>query len=263
MHILPVSVGLGLFLATAPVAIGQTVEPLEVRGLGSGTYTRDGKLHLPAGASGKVPAVLFTPGTDGVDQRFDYHRPGLLKAGIAVFEIDTKTGIFTGERDRPKNEFFEPIAFGALKALQSHPRIDAARIGVMGWSAGATTSISVGHRHVANHYLKSDEPRFAAHVGMYGGCSMSRGLLLTGAPVLVLQGKLDTHVRYERCVTFKQSFSNVAFFLYPDIHHGFDKEGINRTTGGRTMRWNKEAAEDARARVLAFFVEVLKPRPAN
>ena len=247
----------GLKCAVADEAV--PFETLQVRAL-KGDFVRDGKLYLPAHAGAKVPVVLFLPGTDGVDQRFDFHRPGLLAAGIGVFEIDTKTGIFTGEKDRPENAFFEPIAFGALKALQAHPRIDPARIGAMGWSAGATVSVSVGYRSAVGKYLVSGEPPFAAHVGLYGGCTQQR-VALTGAPILVLQGTVDTHVPVARCRTFAKNFSAgpVSYVEYPDVHHGFDKEGIDRDLNGRIMRWNPDAAVDARARVLAFFIKALKP----
>ena len=226
------------------------------------TFARDGKLHIPRTAETRFPVVAFFPGTDGVDQRFDFHRDGLLNAGIGVFEIDTKTGIFTGEKDRPENDFFEPIAFGVLKALQAHPRVDPTRVAAMGWSAGATYAVSVGHASVADKYLDRATPRFAAHVGFYGGCTSKR-IVLTAAPVLVLQGKADTHVPYARCEDFHRNFPNqVILTLYPDVHHGFDKEGVNWTRGNRSMQWNRPAAEDARAKALSFLVKVLKPRIA-
>ena len=112
-----------LILAFGTGASANATENIPVKSL-AGDFARDGTLHFPEGIDGKVPAVVFIPGTDGVDQRFDFHRPGLLSAGIAVLEIDTKTRVFTSEKDRPKNEFVEPIALGALKALQGHPRID-------------------------------------------------------------------------------------------------------------------------------------------
>ena len=120
-----------LILAFGAGASANATENIPVKSW-AGDFARDGAFHLPEGIEGKVPAAAFMRGTDGVDQRFDFHRPGLLSAGIAVFEIDTKTGIFTSEKDRPKNEFFEPIALGALKALQAHSRIDPTRIAAVG-----------------------------------------------------------------------------------------------------------------------------------
>ena len=92
---------------------------------------------------------------------------------------------------------------------------------------------------------------------------MPKTKLLTGAPILILQGTADTHVSYRRCDTFKSTFSNAAVFYYKDVHHGFDKEGIDRTNGNRIMRWNQTAAEDARARVAAFFAKELRATPRS
>ena len=133
----------------------------------------------------------------------------------------------------------------------------------MGWSAGATPAVSTAQTAVANHYLRQGEHRFAAHVGFYGGCTQ-QNFQFTGAPILVLQGAADTHVPYARCEAFKKNFlSMVTNVLYPGVHHGFDKGGVNWTSDGRSMQWNKDAAEDARALVLAFLVKVLKPQPAK
>jgi dienelactone hydrolase len=251
------------FFACVP-AFAQPTASVETVQVSSSTanFVRNGRLFLPDDGGTKVPVVLFLPGTDGMDQRLDFYRPELLNAGIGVLEIDTKTGVFTNRSDRPRNDYFESIAFGALTALQANPRVDPAHIGVMGWSAGATASVGTAWAGAANAFLRPDQPRFAAHVGLYGGCTQ-QVVELTGAPILVLQGAADTDVPAARCRAFSKDFPNLVTYVeYPGVYHEFDKSGrdiVDRD--GNILRWNKPAAEDARARVLAFFVNVLKPQP--
>ena len=92
-----------------------------------------------------------------------------------------------------------------------------------------------------------------------GGCTSRSNTRLDGAPILVLQGTEDTHVPVSRCYAFEKLFRNVEFVAYPGVHHQFDKEGKDLVArDGRIMRWNQAAAEDARRRVTAFLVRVLK-----
>jgi len=74
-----------------------------------------------------------------------------------------------------------------------------------------------------------------------------------------LQGTDDTLVPVERCVTFQKQFRNVEFVAYKGVHHEFDKEGANVVErNGDILRWNQEAAEDARNRIRTFLVKSLK-----
>jgi len=43
----------------------------------------------------------------------------------------------------------------------------------------------------------------------------------------------------------------------PDVHHGFDKQGVDQDRNGTIMRWHKDSAIDARRRVVKFLVETL------
>src|ERR1035437_7406291 len=81
-------------------------------------YKVSGTLYLPENASSPVPAILLIHGTMGIDQRGELYRQPLLDAGIGIFEVDFKTGIFHGAMDRPNPDTFLPLAFAALKELR-------------------------------------------------------------------------------------------------------------------------------------------------
>jgi dienelactone hydrolase len=220
---------------------------------------RTGLLHLPPDRPGPFPVVVMLPGSAGVDQRQDFHRTQLLQAGIGTFVIDTKCGIYKESGNRPPHRLFLPIGFEALRVLRARPEVDKNRIAVLGWSFGGTLSLRLAHVRYTSQWLRHGERGFAAHVGLYGGCTSRQSVVLENVPVLVLIGRADTYTDPNRCSHFKDMYSNVSVVEYPDVHHGFDKEDVDQTRRGRIMRWHRNAAVDARRRVVRFFVETLRP----
>jgi len=239
---------------TAGVRVSAETITFSVPAMGDKTF--QATLDLPTGRT-PAPVVVMLPGTDGVDQRQDFHRKSLLAAGIGTFVIDTKTGHFTSRRNRPSATTMVPVGFEALRLLRGRHDVDAGKIAVMGWSFGGTISLRLAHVGNAPDWLNG-KPGFAAHVGLYGGCTSRRSVYLQKVPILILIGTQDTHTDPDRCKTFEHLFSNVTVVTYPGAHHGFDKEGVNRERKGRIMRWNEDAALDARTRVTAFFTKVFQ-----
>ena len=212
--------------------------------------------------------VVIVHGTAGVDSRYAFHRPALLDAGIGTFEVDFKTNVFTSPSDRPPMATFNPWAFGALMALRAHPRVDAKRIAIMGFSLGGHLSVSVASRIVVTRWLAPDQPGFAAHVGFYPACKWLEQNFdvtgSTGAPILILCGEKDAWGDGEACQSFGDWLNEaqpgvVSLTMYPDVHHGFDRQGSwqgyapyakNRTG---ILQWDAEAANDSRDRAVSFL----------
>ncbi len=219
-----------------------------------------GKLFLPNGASARVPVLIMVPGTDGVDERQDFYRPALMAAGIGTLELDTKTGVFTSEKDRPDASVFVPVVFSALRTLRAVPAVDPDRIAILGWSAGGTVSMRAAWGRSRREWLASDERGFAAYIGVYGvygGCS--RNSDFANVPILILVGDKDTYGAGRYCGELARDNRQVALTIYPGAHHGFDKPRVNKRTGGdRVMIWNEAAALDARRRVVEFLSAVFR-----
>lgn len=233
--------------------------PLVAHGASSerGVITVDGKrygteLHLPK-AAGPVPLVVMIPGTSGVDQRQAFYRPHLLRAGIGTFVLDIKTGIFRSRRDRPPADDNIPVVLAAAKLIRKRADVDGERIGIMGWSYGGTVAFRMVNTE------KTHAPVFAAHVGIYGGCTRSPRVSLYNLPMLMLMGTADTYVDPDRCFQFQHNHS-VPVIFFEGAHHGFDKEGVNRNRRGRIMRWNEDAAHKSRDHVVRFFKKHLLSR---
>ena len=243
-------------------------EAFHFTGLESPFKQLSGTLTLPRNNKARVPIVVLVHGTAGVDSRYAFHKPALLEAGIGTLEVDFKTNVFTGGSDRPPISSFHPWAFGALKALRAHPLVDPNRIAIMGFSLGGHLSVSVSSKKVVERWLGPDEPAFAAHVGFYPPCQWLEKYFdasgVTGAPILILAGELDSWGDGETCPEFagwlNESHSGVvSLTIYPNVHHGFDRAGSWRGYApyarNRTgiLQWDAEAAYDGRTRAVTFL----------
>ncbi|MDQ2780071.1 MAG: dienelactone hydrolase family protein [Pseudomonadota bacterium] len=267
-----------------------------------GLLTLKGKLSFPsAGATGspferrKLPAVLILHGSSGVDARGDFYEAALNAAGFVTLQIDMweARGV-TGIANRPQAPILTyPDAFSALAFLSADPRIDAARIGVVGFSWGGVVSLGAAERLYAGNF--GGGRRFAAHVANYPVCYGANNtsipalnppaavgtqfLNLTGAPVLIQIGSNDDYDNgvgpCQRLAASVNPGNNhiVEVQTYPGAYHAFDRlmipvvapdpfgnEGSYFTSGVVPVVRivpNVDQAYQARDRAVAFFKQHL------
>ena len=234
------------------------------------------QLRLPR-SSAPVPAVVIVHGTSGVDSRGSYHAEALNEAGIATFEIDLwgARGLAGGVEGRPAGVIETlPDAYGALAWLSAHPAIDAAHIGITGYSWGGVVSMLTATRFYTRQFMGQSGLRFAAHVPFYPVCWVYNTMPgyefghLTGAPVLILTGALDTYEAANTCPNLVQQLapadrSCVEAIVYPDATHAFNRlepaitaydPYANFGQGGEVLfAPNPDAAADSRLRTVRFF----------
>ncbi|MCU0946332.1 MAG: dienelactone hydrolase family protein [Rubritepida sp.] len=131
-----------------------------------------GTLRLPAGTA-RGPAVIILHGSGGVDGRGEVYARALQAAGIATLEVDMwrarSIGMGEGVANRPRAIEALPDAYGALRALAAHPRVDPQRIGVMGMSYGGSLSMLAATDLVGRLYATGG-PDFRAALPLYPGC---------------------------------------------------------------------------------------------
>ncbi len=251
-----------------------------------------GTLRIPPGA-GRVPAVVILHASGGVDGRETPYAQALAEAGIASLIVDmwTPRGVDVrsgGTSARPANSYFTiPDAYGALRFLAAHPRIDPDHIGVLGMSWGANMATRMAREPVQRAYLGPDQG-FRAFSSLYAVCpswidgGSGVGTLDTGWPVgrfLMLQAGQDDYNSGRGvgdCEAMlarvpQPARSRVIFHAYPDAFHGWDRVATGLVSyqdaashgfrGGvvRTAR-NETVAADGVGRVVAFFRETLAPR---
>ncbi|HJU50952.1 MAG TPA: alpha/beta fold hydrolase [Acidimicrobiia bacterium] len=93
-----------------------------------------GLLSIPAG-EGPHPVVIFLPGLDSTKEQRHGGRGSLLRRGMAVLSLD---GPGQGEISPklPIRHDYEVAVSAAIDFLESHDRIDAGRVGLIGASLG-------------------------------------------------------------------------------------------------------------------------------
>jgi uncharacterized protein len=236
-----------------------------------------GKLVAPMSGP-PAPAVLICHGSDGVDGRGEFHAKALHEAGIATFEIDmwAARGTARGAAARPRSvPETLPDAFAAASFLARQPEIDAARIGVLGFSWGGVVSLLTATRSWRES-RGAGAPPFCAHAALYPVCwayETVPGLSLAelaGAPILIQTGDADAYDDPDGLDQLlarlpPASRALIRGITHKGAGHGFDRDRPAQTindpfahkgAGGPVlMAFHSEAAEAARAANVRFFRE--------
>jgi dienelactone hydrolase len=186
-----------------------------------------GTLYLPENNSSPCPVIVIVHGTMGIDSRGAFYRESILKTGIAIFEVDFKTGIYNGPLTRPSPEAIVPLGFAALKELRKLPAIDPDRIGIMGFSTGGHLTVTAAFETNRKLWM-GDEKGFATYVAFYPVCKpfLRRGdCRMTGAPMIISYGTEDAYgdgknvPESKRLLSAKYRFA-VTTVEYVGAHHG-------------------------------------------
>ena len=165
-------------------------------------------------------------------------------------------------------------AYAALLWLQAQRFVDPARVGIMGWSHGGSTTlwtVSAATRARPPGLVHD----FVAAVAFYPGCAAPvsfRPGWNTNIPLLVLIGEADDWTPAPACHALAERAaihgSPVEFVFYPGAHHGFDAPNQRITvlpniastaSHTATIGTHPSARVDSIVRVSAWFRDRLEP----
>ena len=199
-----------------------------------------GTLNFPANAADKnVPAVVILHGMGGINDAEEHWIKVINSMGIATFMVDSN---WARRKCKKDNKFKKAIpwcaavnrgmnrvidAYGALKILSNHPRIDSKNIGCIGMSLGARGCLYLNVKRFQKMW-GTPGMDFAASVPMYPPCNATfkDDDEITDTPIRIHVGELDTYFPVDSCINYvsrlKAKGKDVDIKVYPDTHHSFE-----------------------------------------
>lgn len=242
---------------------------------------RDGIAVKPSG-DGPFPAVILLPTCAGVGGHLFTWQNKLRALGYVTMIVDnftargvrTNCGLWAVSVDQTVGD-----ALAAQAYLRTLPFVDGGRIGVIGFSWGA----SVGLRMASAGYMKgagAPDAGFQAIISVYALCTpgkygpaafeRSNNLLDdVSTPLLILIGGADDETDPIQCEAKARSLQAkgqpVSYKVYPGVTHAFDQVGAGSGTRvrGFLYRYDEAATLDAGEQMKLFFGRHLKGEPIN
>ena len=203
-------------------------------------------LAKPAGASGKLPAVLVIHENRGLNPYIEDVARRVAKAGYLALAPDglSPLGGYPGndedgramQRSLDGAKLMEDF-FAAFEFLRDHDG-STGKVGAVGfcYGGGVCNALAVAY------------PDLAASVPYYGRQPEAAEVPAIEAPLMVQLAGLDERINagwaaYEAALEAHQKEYSVHF--YPDVNHGFHND--------TTPRYDEKAAKLSWKRTLAFF----------
>ncbi len=171
--------------------------------------------------------------------------------GFPRFSYATRPAELDEVRIRPLD------AYGALAYLRSRPDVLSARIGLQGWSNGASATLATMAPDAPGVAEHTPTAGFRAALAFYPACGLKHRFATTVyssyAPLRIFMGTADEEVSPQRCnALLQQAAGDVQVRFYIDATHDFDDPGIRQR-----VRANADAMKDAVQRSLEFFADEL------
>jgi len=239
-----------------------------------------GELRIPPSTRERLPAVLIVDSSPGFDGRGGFYAEALNRASIATFEVD----MFQGRGLPATTRHNMPHTYQSLRFLAAHPRIDPARIGIMGFSYGGMLALLTSSEELTRKF-SPDGRRFAAHLPLYPICWRHRTVLdgtsttlrpsvyrrVTGTPVHILAGAKDDYGDPDTCEKFVADLPadvrpHFDVTVYPGATFAWDSRfgsvvyeaGARHGKGGMvTVVADADIANRSRDFAVAFFTKHL------
>ena len=231
------------------------------------TGSRDGRpvtiaaeLRLPSTGAARVPAVVLLHGSGGANTRDDRWSRDLNDLGAASLLVDSFTGrgIVSTVADQSQLSELSGIidAYRALELLAKHPRIDATRIGLLGGSRGAMSTLYASIKRFHRMYAPAGAD-FAVYMSFYPPCSRTYidDTDVVERPIRLFHGTADDVAPLAQCLSYVKRLQaagrDAELTEYAGAYHGFDNPLTPvRPAGPQTTRRGCDLYEQSVGRVV-------------
>ena len=195
-----------------------------------------GELRIPRPGTDRLPAVVLLHGSGGASGLQDNWAREFNALGIATLIVDSFTGrgiVSTGnDQDQLSRLAMVLDAYRALELLAKHPRIDSARVMVMGWSRGGGAAHWSALKRFSAMHGPGGGLGFAGYIALYPTCNrvFIEGLDVVDKPIRIFHGAADDYVPIAGCRAYvdrlRKAGKDVSLTEYPDAHHIFDNPAL-------------------------------------
>lgn len=195
-----------------------------------------GELRLPRAGTERFPLVILLHGTAGITSTVTDWEQDLLAMGVATFVVDSYTGrgIVSTINDMSRLGRLVQIedAYRALETLQKHPRIDPARVMLMGLSWGGHAALYASLKRFQRMHGPASGREFSAYVAFYPPCNIGyrQDEDISAKPVRIFYGSADDYIPVAACREYvdrlRASGKDIDLTEYPGAYHGFDSKAL-------------------------------------
>ena len=196
-----------------------------------------GELRFPQGATGRLPAVILQHGSAGSNGRDELWAKTFNEMGIASFLVDSFSGRGLSRTSlnlaqlNPYNMILD--GYRAFDVLANHPRIDPARIALMGFSLGGVSALYSSLKRFQQMW--NPRAAFAAYIPFYAGCfsTLIGDTDVSAVPIRQFHGAADDYTPVAPCRAYferlRAAGRDVLLTEYPGAYHSFDNPLGNKT----------------------------------
>ena len=188
-------------------------------------------LHLPDTAQDRYSAVVIVHTIAGyMEANEGWHAEEFRKAGFATLTYNSDAAVQLRDAGTPGSWAAAVAeAYAAFRFLADHPRIDAQRIAIVGFSFGGEIAYLTAFERLRAALVPGNS-RFAAHVAYYPagvfGAAAEPGAY-TGAPILMLLGGKDDNLPVAKAQDYLSYARQAGFpsplevLIYPGAYHAW------------------------------------------
>ena len=192
--------------------------------------TIGGELRIAQG-QGKTPLVILMHGSGGIGPNVPFWVRELNGMGVSTFTIDGMSGrglqgVGANQAILGRLNFIIDI-YRSLEIVAKHPRIDANRIALMGFSRGGQAALYASVKRFHKLWNKSGA-EFAAYITFYPDCATTYhdDADVADRPIRIFHGTPDNYNPVSTCKSFvarlKEAKRDVELTEYPNAPHAFD-----------------------------------------